>query len=628
MDVVRRENITVANSLIVSGLTLTELDNELEAYLLRYGSIRRNVIIDDPASDFHKLLIVEFNENSAFQTLHPHLPLTLGSLSDPSITFRVRALAAVCDPPVVSTATEGYLEQLKAIAKESGRPFQTVLQEELEKLKETHSVDQTLAESQKIEVADTQSRDNTLISESPNVAEIDPQDSESKNPTKNRIIYVSPPSPETTADDNLTTVFPSSSTNIMGDAQVQRMVVEHVVKTSDAMMSQQTSIRLRVFSGKSPRPPNEPDYDTWRASVDYLLNDPSISDLHRTRKILDSLLPPAADVVKHVRPPALPAVYLELLESVYGSVEDGDELLAKLMGTFQNQNEKSSDYLHRLQVLLSAVIRRGGIKESERDRYLLKQFCRGCWDSRLIVDLQLEKKEGQLLTFAELTILIRTQEDKNASKEERMRKHFGMTKPANVYPKTRAISNQVSACACDVSSPYSSEAGSLKKQVAEIQAQVATLKQSPDKKSIKGQSERAELVALKRTVEDLCVQVAAVKASVAEGLKGNNPEQSEIARLQRQVAELQAQGIVQKAYQAPHMQRSPGTEIGRALKKEPLRTNRPRPGYCFRCGDDGHLAVNCENPANPPKVEEKRLKLREQQHQWDMLHGRPAQFLN
>ncbi len=119
-----------------------------------------------------------------------------------------------------------------------------------------------------------------------------------------------------------------------------------------------------------------------------------ISDLHRTQ-ILDSLSPPAADVVNHVRPPALLTVYLELLESIYGSVEDGDELLTKLMGTLQNQSEKPLGCLHCLQVILSAAIRRGGIAESEHDRYLLKQFCRGCWDNRLIDDLQLEKAKSK-----------------------------------------------------------------------------------------------------------------------------------------------------------------------------------------------------------------------------------------
>ncbi len=39
-----------------------------------------------------------------------------------------------------------------------------------------------------------------------------------------------------------------------------------------------------------------------------MLSDPFISDLHRVRRIYDSLLPPATDVVKHVCPPALPGV--------------------------------------------------------------------------------------------------------------------------------------------------------------------------------------------------------------------------------------------------------------------------------------------------------------------------------
>ncbi|KAE8287190.1 hypothetical protein D5F01_LYC15159 [Larimichthys crocea] len=123
----------------------------------------------------------------------------------------------------------------------------------------------------------------------------------------------------------------------------------------------------------------------------------------------------ATDVIKHVSPQALPSVYLQLLDSVYGSVEDGDELLAKLMGILQNNEEKPSDYLNRLQVALSAVVRRGGITESERNRYLLKQFCRGCWNDALIADLQLERKMNALPSFAELVLLIRTEEDKQAN---------------------------------------------------------------------------------------------------------------------------------------------------------------------------------------------------------------------
>ncbi|XP_026086508.1 zinc finger CCHC domain-containing protein 12-like [Carassius auratus] len=632
MDIVKRENVNVANALIVEGLTLTEVDNELEKYLERYGSISRTIIIDNQGSEFHRNAIIEYNHSSAIKNLCPFLPLTLGSLSDPGVTFRVRALATVYTQPSICTATEGYLEELKAIAEESGLSFQSVLQEELEKLRETHSEKQAPAESQQTSChgssSDSRSAEATTpssISSPLTNSKVTPtQSSETKNPTKNKPTSVSPPSPETTTD-NITVTSCPAFTNIVDPPSVQRMVVEHIVKTSEATLSQQTSVRLRVFSGRSPRPPNEPDFDTWRASVDFLINDPSISDLHRTRKILDSLLPPAADIVKLVRPPALPAVYLELLESVYGSVEDGDELLAKLMSTLQNQSEKPSDYLHRLQVILSAAIRRGGIAESERDRYLLKQFCRGCWDNGLIADLQLGKREIRPPTFAELAVLIRTQEDKHASKEERMRKHLGMTKPHNAYPKSRSASNQVSVCSCDAPSSDSFE---LKKQVAEIQAQVTALKQSPDQKCQKSHSEKAELTALKKMVEELCTQVAAVKASVTQGMKQNNAEELEISRLQRQIAELQTQNVTRRIPQTSYMQRPFRTDTDRSPRTGQLRVNRPRPWYCFRCGEDGHLAVDCENAANPSKVEENRLKLREQQSQWDSLHGRPAQPLN
>ncbi len=126
-------------------------------------------------------------------------------------------------------------------------------------------------------------------------------------------------------------------------------------------------------------------------------------------------------------------------------MEDGDELLAKLISTLQNPGEKSSAYLHRLHVILSAAIRRSGVAESERDRCLLRQFCRGCWDNALIADLQLEKRKADPPPFAELAILIRTAEDKQTSKEERMRKHLGMSKHPSVPLKLRTAAHQQSA---------------------------------------------------------------------------------------------------------------------------------------------------------------------------------------
>lgn len=645
MDIIEREKVSVSNAVIVKGLTLTEADGELETFLQKYGSVNRNLIIDDPTSEFHRNAIVEYAHSSAMLNLTPLLPLTLGSLLNPNVTFQVRALASVYNQTASGAVTEGYIGTLKALAKESGRPFSDVLQRELEKLQEAHFASRTPAEVRDVSCDDFQSAEATatapMCSPTPlltNAENVGMQTPESKDPTKRQTTSVASPSSESNIDGVTVTTNPVFPVNVADPPGVQRMVVEHIVKTGDAAMAQQALVRLRAFSGRSPRPPNEPDFDTWRASVDLLLSDPSISDIHRARRILDSLLPPAADVVKHVRPLALPAVYLELLESVYGSVEDGDELLAKFMSTLQNQGEKSSDYLHRLRVILSTTIRRGGIVEKDHDRYLLKQFCRGCWDNALITSLQLEKREAQPPTFAELAVLIRTEEGKHASKEERMKKHLGLSRNPVTYQKTRVATQQVSICSQKAQNSVAFETDLLKKQIAEVQAQVATLGQSQGQKRPSGRSEKTELHTLRKEVEELRTQMANMKASVDQEEKHNNLDDSEIAKLRRQVAELQAQSATYKTHRGSSHEASGSrvipsetlheTDTGRGPRRAQSMANRPRPGYCFRCGEDGHLAVACDNPANPSRVEEKRRRLREQQAEWDSFHGNSSLPLN
>ena len=34
-------------------------------------------------------------------------------------------------------------------------------------------------------------------------------------------------------------------------------------------------------------------------------------------------------------------------------------------------------------------------------------------------------------------------------------------------------------------------------------------------------------------------------------------------------------------------------------------TKKPRPGYCFKCGEDGHMAPSCIDEPNPELVEGK-----------------------
>ncbi|CAI5682868.1 unnamed protein product [Oreochromis niloticus] len=150
--------------------------------------------------------------------------------------------------------------------------------------------------------------------------------------------------------------------------------------------------------------------------------------------MVESLLSPAADIVKRLSPEATPETYLQLLDAAFGTVEDGEELFAQFMNTLQDPGEKASSYLCRLQAVLNLAVKRGGIAAEEADKYILKQFCRGCWDNILLSDLNLEEKKSHPPAFAELLLQIRTEEDRHAAKVTRMKKHLGSNRQRAIEP--------------------------------------------------------------------------------------------------------------------------------------------------------------------------------------------------
>lgn len=636
MDIVRREKVSVPNAVLVSGITLSESDQDLESWLMRYGSIKRTLLIDSPASEFHRQAIIEFQYSSAMDTLRPLLPLRVVSTSRADVIFNVRALSSVYVQPTGSDVTRDYLEELQEIARVSGKPFQLVMQEELRKLNAASSlIESSPTSSDSPVAADSQT---SQLSQPPGTVK------EALAPSSSD--QVSFPSVQQSKEPNLTktdgaNAVPTSASlpmDVLSPPSVQRVVVEHVVRTTDAVSTQYVPVRLRSFSGKVPRPPNEPDYDTWRASVDFLLDDPSISDLSRTRKILDSLLPPSSDVVKHIGPQASPAVYLELLESVYGSVADGDELLARFMTLLQNQGEKPSSYLHRLQVMLSATVRRGGISEAERDRSLLKQFCRGCWDNQLLANLRLEERKTNPPSFVELVVSVRAEEDKQASKDERMRSHLGINKLNSQTVKPKAAAHQLSALVAGVGSGATAEVNPSEKAMADIHTQLAPLKISVSKRGQADRKEAEEVSVLKAEVNELRAQIQAMDLVVPKKLPHSDSNASELAELKRQVIELKAQMVTMEA-QKGQMQKTMGSRgnfensrfrqvESKEFRQSPMNlvgASRPRPGYCFHCGEEGHIAVHCENDPDPSKVARKRSWLREKQAQWDLQNQAKSQ---
>lgn len=111
--------------------------------------------------------------------------------------------------------------------------------------------------------------------------------------------------------------------------------------------------------------------------MDNILKDPATSELQRTRQILDRLLPPAIDIVKHLSPDFPAEIFIQHLDSAFGTMHDGKELYVKFMDTLQDLGKKPPVYLHQLQVALSLALSRGGVKHIDVNRHLLSQFCRG-----------------------------------------------------------------------------------------------------------------------------------------------------------------------------------------------------------------------------------------------------------
>lgn len=45
--------------------------------------------------------------------------------------------------------------------------------------------------------------------------------------------------------------------------------------------------------------------------------------------------------------------------------------------------------------------------------------------------------------------------------------------------------------------------------------------------------------------------------------------------------------------------------------------NKPRPWYCFQCGEDGHIRPNCDKEPNPSLFAVKKEQLREKLQKWE-----------
>lgn len=553
MDFIQKSGVKIPNAVIVSGLTQTpEQDEQVIEFLKRYGKIDKILMVDDPQSEFFQNLIVEYSSGSAIEALEPRLPYEHMTQGDPPVVYEVNTLSSLYTTKVGCNVTRTYLTELKHLAKMSGKDYGEVLKEMMSQIGvDVEAMQRTVADSSPALV------ETTLLSPPETTLLSPPAPNEPQLPTS-----FPDAAPSGHGDTDHATLAnarraPSISLTDMNPPDIQKVVVEHIVRRQDAVPHMQTQVRLRSFSGRTPIPNHETDYDTWRTHIELLQNDPSMSPLQISRKILENLLPPAVDVVKGLLPESPPTAYLQLLDSAYGMVADGEELFAQFMNTLQDTGEKSSTYLQRLQLALSRATKRGGVTPEEVDKHLLKQFCRGCWDNILLSTLQLEHKKSSPPKFSDLLVMIRSEEDRQEAKSSRMKKHIGVTKQ-----KAQVQFHDAHGCELEERSASANNViEDLRKQVASLQSQLTTF-----------------------------------------------------------MSQGKTKGASRKGSAGKPQNRTPNTDDAKSSMERQTK-KKPKPWYCFNCGEDGHIAPCCIDPANPRLVAEKKRQLEERQQQWEAQNG-------
>lgn len=94
-----------------------------------------------------------------------------------------------------------------------------------------------------------------------------------------------------------------------------------------------------------------------------------------------------------------------------------------------------------------------------------------------------------------------------------------------------------------------------------------------------------------------------------------------MAQLQAQIASLKASLNSNQMSAKPNKKtnakpKAPTVEET-SSPTESKTTKKPRPWYCFKCGEDGHIVPSCSNEANPELVERKRKELKLKQAAWE-----------
>lgn len=268
MDVIRNENVKVPNAVLVSGLSHSEADEYVFELLGMYGKIGRVLKIESPNPPFQNTAIVEYESGAATESLKYELPCSRTSPSDSSVTHHLQLLSTVLSASLGSCITSSYIAELENVARLGGIDFESLLKSELARIQGStkrespHVVSHMKPQHCNMTDVSIQIEDD--------IDKVKPRSFLRENinsPLSLPRVIVDTSSPKHLSFDQQNTTPPSAATHFpvhqLNTPEVQRLVVEHIVKGSETSPQHHRALKLRSFSGKSPVPPMEVDYETW-----------------------------------------------------------------------------------------------------------------------------------------------------------------------------------------------------------------------------------------------------------------------------------------------------------------------------------------------------------------------------
>uniref|UniRef100_A0A3Q1EKH9 Uncharacterized protein n=1 Tax=Acanthochromis polyacanthus TaxID=80966 RepID=A0A3Q1EKH9_9TELE len=219
--------------------------------------------------------------------------------------------------------------------------------------------------------------------------------------------------------DDIKALFPTPPPSTNSTESILKAVGDFMQKTNKPPI--ESGYRhLHLFSGMQPVPVGEEQFDHWLEQARLMVEESECTDREKKHRLMESLKGPALEIVKAVRdsiPDANPAEFLEALDNAFRTAESGDDMYFAFRLMQQQQEEKLSDFLRRLERSLSKVVQRGGLPSSCKDRARVEQLLRGAVSSDLmLMQLRLRERKARPPTFLQLLSEIRAEEEYEASR--------------------------------------------------------------------------------------------------------------------------------------------------------------------------------------------------------------------